>query len=125
MKDSEFAKNLYNDLNETCESAGMKMLSDDWCCKLMAWLLAYGGGNEAVIFNVKLNADIKIAQKRLNLLGGEIPNIQLLGTLQTYSKELEGYLGMDKSYKEPEWIEEINTRYNLKPEKKTKKKNAK
>ena len=106
---------LYQDISDTAEKFGMKILSDDFCCKLLAWVLAYGGANEAVIFNTVLNIDINTAQKRLNIIGGEIPNIQLLPIFQKYSQELKGYLGMDKNYREPDWVEEeINKKYKLK-----------
>ena len=64
-------KTFYKSLLSTAEEAGIKMLSDERCCQLLAWVLELGGYTEESTHNFKLNQDILIAQKRLNILGGE------------------------------------------------------
>jgi hypothetical protein len=68
--------------------AGLKIITDDECCRLLAWLHVYGGGNEQVLDSRVSNA-IFYAQGRLNLLGGETPNAGLLPVLQGYTGEFE------------------------------------
>lgn len=102
----------YQKMLDTCESAGIKMISDDHCCRLLAWLYAYGGGNEAVTMNMKLNRNILIAQKRLNLNGGEVPNTQLLPALQSYIHEVEPIMNGAK-IPHPQWAYDICDYYGL------------
>ena len=89
----------------TAESAGIKIVSDDKCCRLLAWLYVHGGGNESTTINLKLNADIHEAQKRLNLYGGERVNVELLPTLQEYIRQAES--------SNPDWIAELCKYYGL------------
>jgi tRNA(Ile2) C34 agmatinyltransferase TiaS len=95
----------YKKMLLTAESAGIKIVSDDKCCRLLAWLYVHGGGNEAVTVNLKLNADILEAQKRLNLYGGERVNLELLPTLQEYIRQAES--------SNPDWIAELCKYYGL------------
>lgn len=77
---------LYSALINTSEELGFKVVSDERCCELMAFV--YYFGHESVIFDEKLNADVLHAQKRLNLYGGETPNPDLLPMLKEKIKEL-------------------------------------
>jgi hypothetical protein len=92
---------------ETALSAGIPILSGDKCCRILAWLYVYGGGNEQVIEG-RLNAAIQYAQKRLNLLGGEIPDLELLPILQGYIKSIADY------HNPPEWVNELEAEYKIK-----------
>jgi hypothetical protein len=40
----------------TAGLAGLKIISDDTCCRLLAWLYVYGGGNEQVLDSRVSNA---------------------------------------------------------------------
>jgi hypothetical protein len=100
-------------LHDTANSAGIKIISDDRCCKLLAWLHAYGGGCEAVTQNIVLVSEITEAQKRLNLFGGNIPNKELYSLLKKYLSEVEPYVKRDKSYIEPEWVLDIFKKYSI------------
>lgn len=118
---TETLADFYERLAASSKAAGLPIISGDWACKLLAWLYAFGGGNEAVVFNDALYRDIKFAQKRLNLEGGEIPNTELLPKLQGYLREVEPYLsaptdaeGNSKPFVVPEWVKEICERYGLK-----------
>jgi hypothetical protein len=107
-------KEFYKSLHETARAANLKILPDDKCCQLLAWLLHFGGGQEEVTFNTKLNVDIGEAQNRLNLYGGELCNIELLPMLKIYSMDAEKYIAgkIPKSV----WMQEIETTYNVKCE---------
>lgn len=62
----------YEKFANTAEQCGLKIISDDLCCKVLAWLYVLGGGYE-VNYNTKLLVDIKYAQRRLNIEGSAIP----------------------------------------------------
>lgn len=95
----------YGKLMATSELAGLKIISDDWCCKLLAWLLVYGGGNESVVQNNKLFVDIITAQTRLKIKGGEMPEAELVLVMKNYIVEI--------NLKGAKWIEEIETKYKV------------
>ena len=101
---------FYSELLETAFNCGLKILSDDFCCKLLAWLYVFGGSYEAALKNKKMNTDIQHAQKRLNIYGGEISNQKLVPLLKRRIKECGDF----KIPKLPDWIDEIDTRYELK-----------
>lgn len=90
---------LYSQWIEALETVGLKPISDDTCCKLLAVVYVFGGNSESFTSHLKLVADIQYSQKRMNINGGLIPNADLLPILQTYIKELEVPLDM-ASYKE-------------------------
>lgn len=100
----ERSKTDYERLLETAAECGLKIVSDDTCCKVLAWLYVLGGGYE-VSYNTKLLADIRYAQKRINIFGSETPDATLCELLQMRVKELEK--------KQADWISEIKERYKL------------
>lgn len=99
----------YEKLMATASQCGLKIISDDFCCKLLAWLYMFGAETEMVTYNVKLRTDILEAQKRLNVFGGEIPQSGLAEKLRGYIKECGEYFKPNR----PEWINEIDKRYNI------------
>jgi hypothetical protein len=106
-------KTPFEDMSDAFASVGIKMVSDDKCCQVLAWLYVFGGGNEAVVLNKASNGLIRIAQDRLNLKGGCIPNIVLLPLLQQYTKEAEAYEA-GKSHDGKDWVNAINNQFNMK-----------
>ena len=106
-------KTLYKLITDTAEQAGIKVLSDARCCQLLAWVLDIGGYTEESTHNIKLNQDIHIAQRRLNITGGAIPNIELITIFQKYHSELLNYL--NKKTKKPQWLIDFENYYRLKP----------
>lgn len=98
----------YEDLVKTANQCGLKIISDDFCAKLLAWLL-YCGNTESVVYNEKLRTDITEAQRRLNCYGGEIPNQELVEKLRKYSSDFGGW----NFHEEPSWVSEIKIRYDL------------
>lgn len=99
---------MYEDLVKTANQCGLKIISDDFCAKLLAWLL-YCGNTESVVYNEKLRIDIMEAQRRLNCYGGEIPNQELAEKLQKYSSDFGDW----NLREEPSWVSEIKIRYDL------------
>lgn len=107
------SNSLLKDMEEAFGKVGMTMYSDDFCCKLLAWVYIFGGGNEMVTQNRRMFEEITIAQDRLNLKGGEIPNGKLLPLLQQYMREAEHH---ERGVNPAEWVNtDINARYNIKP----------
>ncbi len=84
--------------------------------KLLAWVYAYGGGCEAVTLNLRMVADIAVAQKIFNVSGGERP--QHTEILQKYLQEVKFALSRKeypKDTEHPAWAYEICEKYNIKP----------
>ena len=102
----------YEKLAATAEQCGLKIISDDFCCKLLAWIYMFGAERETVVYNTKLKSDILSARRRLNIFGGEIPSKELLGKLKGYIKECGDYFKPNR----PQWVDEIDSRYNIKTE---------
>jgi len=105
----------YEKLVETAGQCGLKVITDDFCCKLLAWVYMFGAETEMITYNVRLRADISSAQKRLNIFGGEIPDKELSEKLRGYIKECGEYFNPNR----PQWVDEIDSRYNLKTEVRT------
>lgn len=102
----------YENWINALEIINIKPISDDTCCKLMAILYVFGGSSEVFTHNIKLVVDIKYAQRRMNLFGGEIANIDLLSNIKSYIKELQpnGLYGEDVKC---DWAIELMNKYNI------------
>ncbi|MDO5575655.1 MAG: hypothetical protein Q4F84_01135 [Fibrobacter sp.] len=100
----------YEKLMATANQCGIKVISDDWCCCLLAWLYVYGGGNEATVYNSNLRVDIEEAQRRLNIFGGEVPKKELCQKMSDYIFGLQNHTtGIDAVI-----CDEIKERYGVK-----------
>ena len=95
------------DLFLALDKIGASSLTDDDCCMLLAWM-HHDRGQTEFLDNFALVRDIKIAQQRLNIYGGEIPNINLIQQFQKFCKELEQMNGVM-----PQWFTNIETKYEL------------
>lgn len=95
----------YEKLVNTAEQCGIKIVSDDMCCKLLAWVYVKGAYTELTIYNIKLRTDILTAQKRLNVFGGEIPDSDLCQKFRKYTKELEE--------NKADWLDGFNKKYGI------------
>jgi hypothetical protein len=108
--------NLRRDFYITAAKMGLKVLSamsDDKCCRLLAWLYVYGAAHENVIYG-RLSGAVFYAQGRLNLFGGEIPNAELLPILRGYIKDIDT-TDIDKHNDPPEWVVSLEQEFGLKP----------
>ena len=47
LYDSGFWKQMTHEFYRTAGLAGLKIIPDDKCCRLLAWLYVYGGGKTA------------------------------------------------------------------------------
>lgn len=101
-------RNIQHQFYEACELAGIKVLSDDKCCQLLAWASVYGGGHEAVVMNGALSASVLTAQKRLNILGGEVPNMKLVPVMLNYIESVKDF---DNP---PDWVLSLEKEYSIK-----------
>lgn len=81
----------YERLLATAEQCGLKIISDEWCAKLLAWLYLFGGGQEMTVFNTKLRSDIFEAQRRANLFGGERPDAEMCDAINGYINACGGW----------------------------------
>lgn len=97
--------NDYEKLMNTASQCGIKILSDDFCAKLLAWVMEFGN-TEAVVYNVKLKTDIAEAQRRLNCYGGEIPDNKMRAIFCRYAEEC--------NKGKPAWVSEIEEKYQFK-----------
>ncbi|MCL1826824.1 MAG: hypothetical protein FWG20_02175 [Candidatus Cloacimonetes bacterium] len=91
----------------------LPIISKEKCCQILAWVYIFGGGNEDVCMNKNFGSAIRYSQYRLNILGGEMIDIDYIETLQEYIREAEQYskkLGNDNK---PEWISDIEGRYQV------------
>jgi hypothetical protein len=105
---SEKQRQSATDLFLALDKIGVSSLSDEQCCQLLAWLHHEKGSNEASVHHWALNRDIQVAQQRLNLYGGQIPNGKLIELFNEYRQDLEA------SEVKPLWFEAIEEKYNLK-----------
>ena len=94
-------------LYETALSAGVPIISKDKCCQLLAWVFVYGGGHEQVVMDGWLRNAILYAQQRLNINGGEIPNMELAILMNKYIKSVSDY---DNP---PEWVLLLEKEYSI------------
>ena len=81
----------YRNMIMTCENAGIQFMSLDTCCRLLGIVHTLGGNNEIFTHHYKLLEDVRYAQRRLNIFGGEIPDAEGIPLLKQYIYELETY----------------------------------
>ena len=110
-------RSLAGQLEAAFGSVGASLMSADFAAKLLAYLYAMGGGNEAVTLNGPLNAGIRIAQEKFKLKSGEAPDSEGVILLKKYVAELESSFDPEQGY-QAQWLDEIEERYNLKIRKK-------
>jgi len=113
---NENMRELQKQWYEACYLSGVKPLSDDKCCQILAWTYLYG--SEECIYNLKFSGAIMAAQKRLNIFGGETPAISTVETLQKYIKSVSATADpLDPSLEHPpEWVYELEKEFGIKLE---------
>jgi hypothetical protein len=111
---SAIRKSMY----DTALSAGIPIISGDECCQLLAWVYIYGGGHEQCVMDERLCNAILYAQQRLNINGGEVPDLELLPVLQGYIKSIEENVRTYKYHKDydnpPEWVLVLEKKWDIK-----------
>jgi hypothetical protein len=125
--EGEKVSNFREQLYETARQVGIKVLSDDDCCRVLAWLYVYGGGKENTVVDDHLRTDILEAQKRLNIFGSEKLN-RLIFLMKKYVREItgdneqaffieDGKEAYDRFRNPPEWVGQLEKKYGLPPTK--------
>ena len=113
--DNAYEKNFMSDLREkmydTALSAGIHIISDDECCQLLAYLHLEGGCNEQMVLEEKIRNALFYAQKRLNILGGEVPNIELFPVFMEYVNSCTRKEFDDDP---PEWVLALEKKWGIK-----------
>ncbi|MDR2733393.1 MAG: hypothetical protein LBC99_01970 [Spirochaetota bacterium] len=82
-------------------------VSDELCCQILAWVSVYGGEHEAAVMNPGLNTAIRAAQKKLNILGGEVPDLKLVPVMVEYIRSITDH---DNP---PSWVPELEKQYGV------------
>lgn len=98
---------LLMDLSDAFDTVGAPMYSTEFCVWVLAFLAVYGGDlGEQVVLNKPFCTVLFIAQKKLKILGGEVP---------VCVDELQKAIGGMKSGSELAlvWKKKFLERYNL------------
>ena len=101
-------KALYN----TASSAGLWIVPRDKCCKLLAVMLVFGGGNEAFVMNPTLREACFFAQRMFHIQGGEVPDAEATIEIQRLVAECGGERNVGGH--QPDWAVAIAKEYKFK-----------
>jgi len=82
--------------------------TDVYLAKILAMLYVHGGACESTVYDDKFNSLIRLAQKRFNINGGEIPTRKGILLINKFVKELENPKSM------PIWAIDIAKKFNIK-----------
>jgi len=80
-------------------------LTEDECCKLMAWMSIYGCINECV---AEIYPLLKYAQEKLNIIGGQNLMMEYIIKINEYNKSI---IDIENP---PEWLLELEKLIGLK-----------
>lgn len=112
MAELKFDYKLYLATLRTADSVGMSVVSEDDLARAMA-ILQVGGNNELMTHSYKFLAEMKFAQEKYHIQGGEKPNKDFCSLINGYIKELEDYENLHKDY--PKWAFDLmQKRYGVK-----------
>ena len=100
----DIRQRMYN----TALAFDLEIISGDKCCQLLAWTSVYGGGHEQIVLDERLSNAVLYAQQRLNINGGEIPNLELVPIMLDYIKSVTDF---DNP---PNWVIKLEKEYNIK-----------
>ena len=78
---------LYSQMKAACDQIGVKLLSDDTCCRLLAAVYMYG--DESAVYSEIMRRDIAEAQARAGILPGYEPNPVMVEMTARYAGRLE------------------------------------
>lgn len=96
---------MYQQMKAACEQIGVKMLSDDTCCKLLALVYVYG--DESAVYSEVLRRDVETAVDRCGIGPGRLPSLTLVERIAHYVKHLNRRV-------RPAWLDSIEERYGVK-----------
>lgn len=88
---NEFRNAMY----ETALAAGIPILSKDTCARLLA--IVHSITHEGFTYSERARAEIRYAQKRFGVDGGETPDPGFARLVKRYVDEIEGYGAANKT----------------------------
>ena len=89
MMDGDFHKStIWWEMADAALAAGLPLLTSDTAAKILAALLQFGGGNEAVVFSSHLRADLHYITERWGIKGGESPDPDMVEAIKRYREEM-------------------------------------
>jgi len=98
-----FDEELYKQMHAACEQIGVKMLSDDMCCKLLAVVFVYG--DESAVYSPLMRLDIKTARDRAHINPCCMSDVEMAIRIADYTRQLE-------TGNAP-WLSQIESRYGV------------
>ena len=94
---------LYEQMLSTSKLAGIKVLSDNTCCRLLAVVFKYG--DESAVYSETMRLDIHEAQTRAGLQAGKVPDWLLIERIKFYADQIE--------CGRADWLADIGERYGV------------
>lgn len=94
---------MYRQMRDACRQIGVKMLSDDTCCRLLAVVFKYG--DESAVYSEVMRLDIQEARTRVCIIPGNTSDWHLVNRIQFYADQIE--------HGRADWLTELGTRYGV------------
>ncbi len=98
-KNQSFLEQMY----AACDQIGIKPLSDDTVCRLLAVVYLYG--DESAVYSDVMRHDISVSQDRAKMRPGMRPDPLLLKRITEYVRRMKD--GDD------EWVKHVSNRYGV------------
>jgi len=112
MAEMKFDHDLYLATLRTADSVGMSVVSEDDLARSLA-ILHVAGNNEMMTHSYKFMAEVKFAQEKYHIRGGEKPDKDFCRLIKEYMKELEDHEYLHNTY--PKWAYDfMQKRYGVK-----------
>lgn len=94
---------MYNQMKAACDQIGVKILSDDTCCKLLAVVYAYG--DESAVYSDVMRHDIRQAQERAGIWPGRALDQKMIWHIADYAHQIESG--------KADWLGALGERYGM------------
>lgn len=112
MSNNNFDLDFYLATLHTADAVGMNVVREVDLARVLA-ILHVAGNNEEMTHSYKFLGDVKFAQDKYHLRGGEIPDRAFCTLFNRYRRELEAYEQAHGDY--PKWAYRImKERYGIK-----------
>lgn len=100
MSNNNFDLDFYIATLRTADAVGMNVVREVDLARVLA-ILHVAGNNEGMTHSYKFLGDVKFAQEKYHLRGGEIPDRTFCKLFNRYRCELEAYKQAHKDF--PKW----------------------
>ncbi len=94
---------LYRQMQNACHQIGVKILSDDTCCRLLAVVFKFG--DESAVYSEIMRMDIREAQARAGILPGMVPDEAMIWKVKRYGNQIERGCA--------DWLAGLEARYGV------------